>query len=260
VFLQLDLATILFEIANFLILASLLYRFLFRPFMARVRERAEEKERLLQEAEEDRREADRLRQEAEQRLEGLSDSLSEMLQKARAEIDVERQKVLDDVREEAQQLLRRAREEAREVQRQQKQQYEEAMLESSISVARRLIAEAAPLDVHRRMVEELIREVWEMGSEQMERVDAVRRSLGDRTLTAQVSTAKPLPPDLQRELVQAFSAVADRTISFNIEIDPDLAAGVRVRMGDLLVEHSISQQLAQLRDQAAEALSEIHND
>jgi F-type H+-transporting ATPase subunit b len=254
------LATILFEIANFLILAFLLYRFLFRPFMARVQERAAEKARLQRDAEQDRQEAARLRQEAEQQLEGLSDRLEGMLQEARDEIEDERQEVLDDLRQEAQQLLRRAREEAREVQRQQMQQYQEEVLDASIGVARRLIAETAPPEVHHKLVQELLQEVWEMGSEQMDRVEAVRRSLGDRTLTAQVSTAQPLTPELQRELVQAFSALADRTVTFDIDLDSDLAAGARVRMGDLLVEHSISHQLDQLRDQAAETLSESSSD
>ena len=99
-----------------------------------------------------------------------------------------------------------------------------------------------------------------MGREQMERVDAVRRSLGDRSVTAQVSSALPLTPEQQRELAQTFSAVADQAVSFSIEIDPNLAAGARVRMGDLVVEHSIAHQLSQLRHSAAQFLSEGSRD
>jgi F-type H+-transporting ATPase subunit b len=260
VFLQLDLATILFEIANFSILAFLLYRFLFRPFMSRVQERAEEKARLQQHAQHDRQQAAQVRLEAEQQLESLADRLSEMLQEARDEIEAERKEVLAAVREEAQQLLTRAREEAREVQRQQMHQHADKLLDSSIEVARKLIAEAAPPAVHEKLVTELIQDVWDMGTDQMERVEAVRRSLGQRTVTVQLGTAQPLTPDLQRELVQAFSALADRTVSFDIELNPALAAGARVRMGDLLVEHSISRQLSQLRAEAAQALSGYERD
>lgn len=259
-FLELDLATILFEIANFLVLAFLLYRFLFRPFMARVEERAEEKRRLMREAEQDRETAARMHAEAERRLDTLDERLSEMLQDAREEIETERREVMDSIRHEAEQMLKRARDEAQETQRQQLGQYEEELIDSIVNVARNLIAKSAPQDMHEKLVRELTAEVWEMGSEQMERVEAVRRSLGDRDLTAQVTTARPLSPELQRELVQTFSAVADHTVSFDIQVDPELGAGARVRMGDMVVEHSVARQLDRLRDEVASKLRELAGD
>ncbi|MCZ7666917.1 MAG: hypothetical protein M5U34_06695 [Chloroflexi bacterium] len=49
-----DLATIIFEIVNFLLLSVLLYYFLLRPVLRRVQERADEKERLMQELAQER--------------------------------------------------------------------------------------------------------------------------------------------------------------------------------------------------------------
>jgi len=60
--LELDIPTIIFEIANFLILSVLLYHFLFKPVMLKVQIRADEKARLLQEIDESNLEASRLRE------------------------------------------------------------------------------------------------------------------------------------------------------------------------------------------------------
>jgi F-type H+-transporting ATPase subunit delta len=69
-----------------------------------------------------------------------------------------------------------------------------------------------------------------------------------------VTAARPLSQEQQRDLVQTFGALADRTVSVELEIDPSLAAGARVRLGDMIVENSVAQQLEDLRDEIGEAL------
>ena len=106
------------------------------------------------------------------------------------------------------------------------------------------------------LVEELNERVWEMGRGEMRQVEMLRRSLGERRPTVHVTAARPLSKEQQRDLVQTFGALADRTVSVKLEIDSALAAGVRVRLGDMIVENSVAQQLEDLRDEIGEALRE----
>jgi hypothetical protein len=78
------------------------------------------------------------------------------------------------------------------------------------------------------MVPALNDRVWQMGQKDMERVETLRRSLGERSPTAEVVTAKPLSSDQQAALVRTFSALADRNVDLAQQVDPGLYVGLRV--------------------------------
>lgn len=257
--LQLDLATILFEIANFLLLTFLLYRFAFRPVIARVAARRAEKEQLMRDMQRDRQIAAQLRAEAEQRLENLDERLSEILREARHQLEIERRDVLEAARKAADQIIRQSQEETREIQLQQVEAFHEDLLVTIMSIVGRLFGALAPAELHEHMVQELNDRVWDMGRKEMDRVEAVRRSLVERNPSVEITTAQPLLPEQQRRLMQTFSAVADQTVSLDIVIDPTLVAGLRIRMGDLLVENSIARQLEGLRQEAAQAIRDNYH-
>jgi len=80
--------------------------------------------------------------------------------------------------------------------------------------------------------------------------------LGDREPTAHVTTAESLTLEQQGLLARTLTALADRHVDLEVRIDPDLVAGVRVRIGDIIVDSSIAGQLDELRDKALDALNE----
>jgi len=71
-----------------------------------------------------------------------------------------------------------------------------------------------------------------------------------------VTTAKTLSPEQQRLLVRTFSALADKNISMEIDVDPELVAGVRARIGDLIVENTLAMKLNELKSEVVNALEE----
>lgn len=255
--LEFDIPTIVLEIVNFVVLALLLYYFLFRPVMDRVEERAAEKERLLARAEEDREQAAQARAEIEQRLEQVDEEAAGIVDGARQRIESERQEVMDAVRHEADRILKQAQEEASRAQKQHLDQFRQDLLDSFDRVCTYVIGEVAPGSVHDSLVQELNDRVWKMGRQEMDQVETIRRSLGERTPTIQVVTARELSPEQQRNLVRTFSAVADRNVGIDLELDPSLAAGLRVRMGDLMIDNSIARQIADLHDRVQEALEGV---
>lgn len=252
--LELDIPTILLEIVNFVVLAVLLYYFLFRPVMDRVEARAAEKERLLQEAREDREGAAQTRAEIEERLEQVDREAADIVDVARERLESERQEVMDAVRHEADRILKQAQEEAHQVQQQHLDEFRQELLDTFEHVCTGIIGQVAPEGVHDSLVEQLNDRVWQMGREEMDQVQTIRRSLGERTPTVHVVTARELSVEQQRNLVRTFSAVADRNVSIDLKLDPSLAAGLRVRISDLVIDNSIARQVADFRDRVGEAL------
>jgi hypothetical protein len=95
-----------------------------------------------------------------------------------------------------------------------------------------------------------------MGQRDMQRVETIRRSLGERSPTVEVVTAKPLSSDQQAALVRTFSALADRNVGLHQQVDSDLYVGLRVRLGDVVTDHSIAGQLDALRERVDRLLED----
>jgi F-type H+-transporting ATPase subunit delta len=106
------------------------------------------------------------------------------------------------------------------------------------------------------LVQQLSDRIWEMGRSEMQQVETLRRALGDREPTVYVTTARALSPQQQGLLARTFSALADRNVNLDIKVDAALAGGVRVRLGDMVVDNTIADRLAALRESITQALEE----
>ncbi len=254
--LNLDIWTIAFQIINFLALVAALYYLLFRPVMRSVKERAAEKEQLAHELAQERQEAARLQAELEARLAHADEEVATIIATARERAEAERKALLQETRAEVERILIEAHADAHRLRQQAVDESHENLLDAILEISGWAIGRTAPPEVHDALVQQLSDRIWELGRSEMERVETFRRSLGDRTPTAYVTTARPLSPEQQGLLARTFTALADRHVNLELKTDPSLAAGIKVRLGDTLVDHSIGGQLAELRETVSLALKE----
>jgi F-type H+-transporting ATPase subunit b len=254
--LNLDFATIAFQVANFLAMVGLLYYFLFRPVMGRVKERQAEKERLAHEAAQDREEAEKLRAELESRLAEADEEADSIIAEAQKRAEEERNALLEEARAEAERILDEAQTDAHRLQRQAVEDFHDELLDAILDISGQVIGRVAPPEVHDKLFQQLNDRIWELGRSDMERVEAFRVSLGDRAPTAHVTSARDLSSEQQGELARTLTALADRHVNLELKTDSQLAAGLRVRLVDMVVDNSIAGQLDDLRQEVSEALKE----
>lgn len=254
--LTIDWATIAFQAINFLVLAGALYYFAFRPVMERVRQRRAEKQETMREIHKDRQEVAQLRERLEERVRAAEEEADEIVTEARRQAEAERQRMLEEVEEDIEAMLGDAREDVQQMRQQAVDEFHDELIDAILDVGAEVIRQAAPPEIHDTLTAQLNDRIWEMGREEMERVRAFRRSLGERTPTARVTTAKPLTSQQQGELARTLTALADRNVDIQMETDPSLAAGMRVRLGDIVVDNSIAGRLEELQGEASEALEE----
>ena len=254
--LNLDVWTIIFQIINFLVLAAALYYLLFRPVMRGVKERAAEKERLARELAQEREEAAGLRTQLEARLAHANEEAAAIIATKREQVEAERKAFLQEAQTEVERILTEAHADAHRLRQQTVDESHADLLDAVLEISGGVIGRAAPPEGHDALVQQLSDRIWELGRSEMERVETFRRSLGDRTPTAYVTTARPLSPEQQGLLARTFTALADRHVNLELKTDPALAAGIRVRLGDTIVDHSIAGQLADLRESVSTALKE----
>jgi F-type H+-transporting ATPase subunit b len=253
--LDLDPVTVVLEILNFLVLSVGLYFLLFRPVLRRVEARAAEKARIESEMNRKLEEAEALRAEAERRLSELDGEINRLLDQAREQIERERRQMLEGIRFEAEQARQDAEADIQRLQKQELKEFNRYVVNTLIALSGEMIEKIAPPEVHDRLVQEANDYVWKFGKEKPREVETLRRSLGERTPTVNIVSARALRPDQQRMLAKTFHALTDRNVNFELETDPHLYGGVRVRVGDILIDNSILAQLERIRSETDSGLS-----
>ncbi len=254
--LNLDPITIAFQIANFLVLAFVLQRLLFKPALKRAAERSHEQQKLREELAEEREKVASLRMEVERMQQQVEEDAETMRADAQARAEAESEELLAQVRAEAEQVLAQAHADAARLQRHAQVESRDQMVDAILGLSGTIIGRAAPPEVHDRLVSGLSERIRDMGRAEMERVDAVRRSLGTREPVAHIATAHELSVEQRAQIAQILTALADRHVTLELETDPGLVAGVRVRLGDTVMDNSIAGQLTELRDQVIVGLDE----
>ena len=254
--LKIDIVTILAQVINFLVLAVLLYFLLFKPIVKRMNDRAAEREALLEEARFKEAEASAKLDEINQRLAAIDAEIEVRLQEAYQKAQEQSETLLEATHLEAEQILGEAEREAQKRQQQEVAQLQDELVDSILDISGQVLAKAAPEGIHDSFIDELTHEIWELGKTDMRQVHAIRESLAGRTPTVFVTSAKELTPDQQRNLIRTFTALADGNVNMEINIDPKLITGIRVRMGDLVVENTLAMELSELKSDVAAALEE----
>jgi F-type H+-transporting ATPase subunit b len=259
--LDIDLVTIVAEILNFIILAVGLYFLLFKPIIKRMEKSAEQKAASLAAAEEKERHAAEKLADIEERLANIDNEIDIRLQEAYKQAQAESEALLEITQKEAEKILLEAEIEAERRQQQEIEELHEELVNTILNISGQVLIKSTPVVIHDNLVDELIEEIWDLGKRDMRQVRSIRESLADRTPTVQVASANELSPDQQRTLIRTFSALADRNVNMEIDIQPDLISGIRVRMGDLVVENTLAMELAELSAEVSETLQEsISND
>ncbi|MGD1992311.1 MAG: F0F1 ATP synthase subunit delta [Anaerolineae bacterium] len=258
--LNLNLATIAFELVNFLVFAALLYYFLFRPVRRRARQRAAERERLARQIEAEQQEVEEMRVELGARLADAEAEADQIINQAQEKAEAEREALLEKTQDEVERILAEARADAQQVRHQAMQEFHDQLLDAIIRLSGHAISEVVPPEAHDRLVEQLNDRIWELGRSEMDRVETLRLSLGDRAPTAHIVSAEELKADQQAELASTLAALADRHVDLQVRVDPDLIAGLRVRLEDVVMDNSLRSSLQDLRDEVSQALEEQTED
>ncbi|MFQ5519859.1 MAG: F0F1 ATP synthase subunit B [Candidatus Methylomirabilia bacterium] len=148
--------SLIVQAINFFLLLFVLWRLLYRPFMAKMEERTQTIRKSLDEAEAARAEAQRLGEEHRARLQAAHAEAHAIREAALREASEERQKGVEVAREEAARIAEVARAEIeRDVER-AKEELRREVGGLAIAVAERLVKKSLRGEDHRRIIRESI--------------------------------------------------------------------------------------------------------
>lgn len=239
-----DWFTVLAQLVNFVILLVVLKFLLYDRILeamekrrASFAEREEATERLRREAEEKTRQLEERRREIEAHWE-------DMIEEARREAEGRRRELMEEARSEVENQERQWRASVRSNRDRLLTELERSTGEQAIEISRRALQDLADADLEEEMVTEFAHRLEQAKLDDDEIVTTLRE--GDDPLN--VRTTFELDEQSRQTIRETLrDLVGDPEREIEWEQDPDLVAGIVVRVGARSVGWTIDQYLEALR-------------
>lgn len=255
--LNLDLSTILLEIVNFLVLTVVLYFFVFKPMTKRAGERAQEKAANRAALIADREEAARKLQEIDERLLNLDEEIERITDQAYENSQVLQHDLLEATRVEANKILMDAVTESRKEQEVDIKRLQTNLVGTVVHLTNDALTEITPPKAHDDLLEEMTRTIWNMGKTDMRLVQSIRESLAERIPTVEIFVPRELTTEQHMKLLNTFNALADKEVELDVTVQPELVAGIKAHMGDIVLDNSVKTHLENMRDEVSRKLETL---
>ena len=255
--LDINLTTILFQLVNFAIIAALLYFLLFKQVSAQVQKRKEHLAQVEAEIKANFAASEQAKADAEKQLANAQSLINEKVSLAKSELEVNRFQIIDTTRKEAERIIKEAVTTAEIEQMRSLEKYNDELTGAIIEIVKNLLHQYSPEVIHSSLVQQTNERIWELGKKEMDRVDTIRHSLHDREPTLSLESAFPLSKEQQANLIRTFSALADKNLKLDMKINKELGSGIRVRLGDFIINNSLDALLHDIEQQAKQEVSEF---
>ena len=246
-----DWFTVGAQLLNFLVLAWLLKRFLYRPILDALDAREQRIAAELADADAKRAEADKEREEFQHKNEAFEQQRAALLSTATDEAKVERARLLDEARRAADALSTKRQEELRNEAQNLNQAISRRTQQEVLAIARKALADLATAGLEERMGEVFTRRLRALDDQAKE---GFVKSLKTATGPALVRSAFDLPAEQRAAIQNALNETFAAEIRFKFETRPDLVSGIELATNGQKLAWSIREYLASLEKGVDELL------
>ena len=246
-----DWFTVGAQLLNFLVLAWLLKRFLYRPILDALDAREQRIAAELADADAKRLEADKERDAFQHKNEIFEQQRAALLSKATDEAKVERARLLDEARQAADALSIKRQETLRNEAHNLNQAISRRTQQEVFAIARKALADLATTGLEERMGEVFTRRLRALDDQAKE---GFVKSLKSATEPALVRSAFDLPAEQRAAIHNALNKTFSAEIRVKFETAPDLVSGIELSTNGQKVAWSIREYLASLEKGVDELL------
>ena len=248
-----DWFTVGAQTVNFLILAWLLKRFLYKPILDAIDKREKRIADELADADTRRREAKQELDIYTKKNEDFDQQRNDLLTKATEEVNAKRQQMLDEARSDS---------DALRTKRQESMKRELTSLQAEINrrtqaevfaIARHALSDLSDTNLEDRMCDVFLARLRELG-------DDVKQTIGESKVSdsqpAMIRSAMELSSLQQETIRTTLNAVLSTEMPVRFEIHADVASGIELTIGGHRIAWSISDYLASLQKSVGELLDD----
>jgi F-type H+-transporting ATPase subunit b len=248
-----DWFTIVAQAINFLILAWLMKRFLYKPILDAIDAREKRIAAELADAATKKAEAQKDRDEFQHKNEEFDQQRAALLSKATDEAQAERQRLLDEARNAAASLSSKRQESLRNEEQNLHQAICRRTQQEVFAIVRKTLTDLAGTSLEERLGEVFNRRLREMDG-------PVKAGLAEALKTAAepalVRSVFDLPTEQRAAIQNALNETFSAEIHVRFETAPDLISGIELTTNGQKVAWSIADYLASLEKGVVELLKE----
>jgi F-type H+-transporting ATPase subunit b len=248
---QIDWFTFGAQIVNFLILIGLLKRFLYAPILAAMDAREARISSQLNEAREQREEAEAEKETYRSLQEDLEQARQQELAEAEQEAQVRRQELLQEAREEVGHLEHEWREALERERESFLRELSERAVTETIAVARRALRDLADADLEKQAVEVFLERLRTLSDETRA---ALTEALRSNDHGAVVHSAFVLSEAHQAQIRERLDEQLGGGSDVAFDADAEVGFGVELRIGERKVAWSLDSYLDDLKARVRERL------
>lgn len=266
---QIDWFTVAAQAFNFLLLAALLWWVLYRPVRRTVEDREEEIARRLEEAEDERKEAEKLKEDYREREKALEEERKKALAEAEEEAEDRRRALEEDLREEMEEKRKEWREAVLEERDDFLDDLSRTVREETFRVIRRGLEELVEARPEDAFLETFLRRAREMETEERDAfVAAVVKEGGEvelRTALELSDDARDRMTELVREWVSRAEAEreeaggekeAEVEVGLVVAREEEGPRGLELRAGSRKIAWSVDAFVQGIREEVEKIMEE----
>ena len=239
--LEINLSTLLLQVANFLIMAYILTRFLFKPLKEMLDKRAGEATKALDGAEKAIHDAEALRLEYEKKHQNIDAEFAALKNEARIVIDQTRQQMLQEAYEEIEAMRARAQEEIEQQRAEALRLHRSKIGELVSTLIQRMMQDMLNPEIHRAYLDAFLDQLRSV------QLNGHIANNGAQAVSAELITTTPLAQEQEKRITATLETAVSQPVDLTCRVDPGLIAGAMIRLGDILIDGSLQGQIQQLR-------------
>ena len=246
--LDLNISTILLQMANFLILAFVLYRFLFQPLKNVLQKREDEITKAIDEAQVAKHEAEETRERYEEKSNNIDAEIAARKNEARIVIERTRQQMLRDVQTQIKDLKSQTEETIQKLREESLQKHKEEIGNMAAHFSQGILNDLMSKDLQDQFQKEFL--------EKVDNLDLPSYLKGtkpeDRNSVKVIMANKP-STSFSNALKKILQTKLSEEMNITYEIDPGLVAGAVLRFENKLIDGSLLGQINLLKKKYQEA-------
>src|SRR3984957_15963130 len=247
-----DWFTVCAQALNFLILAWLMKRFLYKPILDAIDAREKRIAAELADAAAKRVEAQKERDEFQRKNQEFDQQRAALLSKATDEVKVERQRLLDEARKAADALSAKRQETLRNDAHNLNQALSRRTQQEVFAIARKALTDLATTSLEEHLGEVFTRRLRQMDGKAKECVaEALKTAAGP----ALVRSAFDLPTEQRAAIQNALNETFSAEVRVRFETAPDLVSGIELSTNGQKVAWSIADYLTSMEKDVGELLN-----
>jgi F-type H+-transporting ATPase subunit b len=230
--------TFAFQTVNFVVLLFILKRLLYKPIREILQERRNLVEKIIEEAENTKKEALELKAEHLREMDRLGELKARMVEEMNAEVMGEKKRLIGEAEKEAAMRI----EKGIALLEIEKARFESELKEKAIDIVS-VFSSGVLQDI---ADEELHRGIWRKFLAELEGIarDITGRGLKNETVMLEITTAYPLTEEELGALHRDMEKYLSREVMINCAVDGALIAGLKIRSRDVVYDSSLSGQVS----------------